>query len=101
MSKSIKEQVTAAVGSLAPKSVFSYGGITWLVLGRSSGNKGGVLCLAEKVLFSKAFDDDNCNNWEDSSLREHLNNDFLEELVDSGASEAAFMPMVTDLTADD
>lgn len=101
MSKSKKEQVTAAVGSLPPKSVFNYGGVNWLVLGRSNGNASGVMCIAEKALFNKAFDDDNCNNWEDSSLREHLNNDFLEELVDSGAAEAAFMPMVTDLTADD
>lgn len=101
MSKSTKEQVTAEVGSLQPKSVFSYGGIDWLVLGRKNGNTSGVLCLAEKELFNKAFANDNCNNWEDSSLREHLNNDFLEKLLGNGAAEAAFMPMVTDLTADD
>lgn len=98
MSKTKQEQVTAAVGSLQPKSVFNYGGVNWLVLGRKGG---GVLCLATNIIFKKAFDDDNCNNWEDSSLREHLNNDFLEELIDNGATEAAFMPMVVDLTADD
>lgn len=98
MSKTKQEQVTAVVGSLQPKSVFNYGGVNWLVLGRKGG---GVLCLAEKILFDKAFDDEICNNWEDSSLREHLNNDFLEELINNGATEAAFLPMVTDLTAND
>ena len=93
-----KNLATVAVGSLPPKSVFLYGGVNWLVLQKLGG---GVLCLAEKILFNKAFDDDNCNNWEDSSLREHLNNDFLEEMVLNGASETAFLPMVTDLTADD
>ena len=93
-----KEFKAVVVGSLPPKSVFLYGGVNWVVLQKLGG---GVLCLAEKILFNKAFDDDNYNNWEDSSLREHLNNDFLEEMVLNGASETAFLPMVTDLTADD
>ena len=98
MSKNKKEFKAVAVGCLAPKSVFTYGGVSWVALQHIGG---GVLCLAEKVLFNKAFDDDNYNNWEDSSLREHLNNDFLEECVLNGAEETAFLPMVTDLTADD
>jgi hypothetical protein len=93
-----KEFEAVAVGSLAPKSVFTYGGVSWVVLQRI-GN--GILCLAEKILFEKEFDESNYNNWEDSSLREYLNNDFLEKLIDSGAEEAAFLPMVTDITADD
>lgn len=98
-----KEFEAVAVGSLAPKSVFTYGGVNWVVLRQLYEGKlcKGVLCLAEKILFEKAFDESNYNNWEDSSLREQLNNGFLEELIENGASEAAFLPMVTDLTADD
>lgn len=98
MIKNKNEFKAVTVGSLAPKSVFTYGGVNWVVLQRIGG---GILCLAEKILFEKAFDESDYNNWEDSSLREHLNNTFLEELVDAGAEEAAFLPMVTDLTADD
>lgn len=86
------------IGELPPASVFTYGGVNWLVLQRKGA---GVLCLAEKILFEQAFDESNYNSWEDSTLREHLNNAFLEELVDAGAEETAFLPMITDLTADD
>lgn len=89
---------TVAVGTLQPKSTFTHGGVSWVVLQRI-GN--GVLCLAENILFKQAFDTDNYNNWEDSSLREHLNNDFLEELIENGAASDDFLAMVTDLTADD
>lgn len=86
------------VGYLDPKSVFTYGGVNWVVLQRKGA---GILCLAEKILFQQAFDENDYNNWEDSTLREHLNNAFLEDLVDAGAEETAFLPMITDLTADD
>lgn len=98
MTKNKNEFKAVAVGSLAPKSVFTYGGVSWVVLQRIGD---GVLCLAEKILFQQAFDKDDYNNWEDSSLREHLNNAFLEKLIDAGAAETAFLPMITDLTADD
>ena len=96
MSKEV--QLTAVVGTLAPKSIFTYGGVNWIVLQNTGG---GILCLAEKILFKKAFDEGESNNWEDSTLREHLNNEFLEELVLNGAEEAAFLPMVLNLVADD
>ncbi|MEG1973081.1 MAG: mucin-5AC [Oscillospiraceae bacterium] len=86
------------VGSLPPRTVFSYGGVNGVALGYKGAS---VLCLAEKVLFDKAFDNDNCNNWKYSSLREHLNNDFLEELTENGAESDDFLAMVTDLTTDD
>ena len=96
MSKANK--LTVEVGTLAPKSVFEYGGINWIVLQRIGG---GIMCLAEKILFNKAFDESNNNNWEDSTLREFLNNEFLEECTLNGAEEAAFIPMTLNLMSDD
>lgn len=96
MSKANK--LTVEVGALAPKSIFEYGGISWIVLQRIGG---GILCLAEKILFNKAFDESNNNNWEDSTLREFLNNEFLEECTLNGAEEAAFIPMTLNLMSDD
>lgn len=77
---------------------FIYGGVEWVKL---SEENGAVLALAAETVFERAFDDENVNNWESSSLRKELNGTFLEALIAEGAEAAAFAPFVVDLTADD
>lgn len=77
---------------------FQFGGVEWVKL---SEENGAVLTLAAETVFDRAFDKENVNNWESSSLRKELNGSFLEALVAEGAETAAFVPFVADLTADD
>lgn len=99
-----KESEKVEVQDLRPKSVFSYGGVNWVVLQHTKlGNHvASVLCIAEKVLFNKSFDAGFGNNdWRDSSLRRYLNCSFLEKLISNGAEKKDFSLAVTNLTADD
>lgn len=72
-------------------------GMMWVVLDHIEGK--GTLCLMEDILEERAFhDEDNegCNNWADSSLREYLNSEFAARLLDRQLAE-----MEIDLTSDD
>lgn len=60
----------------------------------------GTLVLARDVLFEKAFDEDNSNDWRGSTLRKYLNGAYLEELTDE-MEEDPFLEFERDLTADD
>lgn len=84
--------------TLGAGSKFEYGGISWVLLQKT---KTAALCLAEKILFNKAFDEDGNNNWAEASLRKYLNGEFIEHLAAAGAEKAAFLPFTVDLTADD
>ena len=83
---------------IRPGEKFSYGGIGWQVLEQQDGR---TLCLAVESIGDKAFDKDNCNNWEKSSLRKYLNGEFLDGLVKKGASKDAILPTCFDLTSED
>lgn len=52
-------------------SFIKYGGLDWVVLEHS---KKGVKVLSKHLLFERAFDSNNKNNWATSSLRKELNN---------------------------
>ena len=84
--------------TLGAGSKFEYGGISWVLLQKT---KTAALCLAEKILFNKAFDEDGNNNWAKASLRKYLNGEFLEQLAAANAEKAAFLPFTVDITADD
>ena len=86
------------IKNLGAGSKFIYGGARWVLLQKT---KQAALCIAEKILFNKAFDDGDSNNWAEASLRKYLNNDFLQTLCDSGADKEAFANIKVDLTADD
>ena len=62
--------------------------------------QGGVFLLSKNILFEEAFDKDNYNNWAASSLREHLNGDFLKELEEKIGAEN-ILEFERDLTSDD
>lgn len=77
---------------------FNYGGVEWVKLSMSCG---GVLSLAAESVFERAFDEENCNDFNKSSLRRELNGPFLDALVSEGADREAFLEFDSDLTADD
>lgn len=88
----------ARLGQLKGGGIFEYGGNLWIKLGEEDGK---VIVLSKEIICDKAFDDNNKNNWETSTLRKYLNEIFLEELLENGAKEGDFLTVVTDLTADD
>ena len=59
----------------------------------------GVLCLAKDILFEKAFDEENNNNWRESSLREYLNGEYKDSLPEE--LKEALLPFERDLMAND
>lgn len=72
-------------------------GMNWVVLDHIEGK--GTLCLMEDILEERAFhneDEEGCNNWANSSLRQYLNSEFAARLLDRQLAE-----MEVDLTSDD
>ncbi len=64
---------TVKVMEVEEGSVITYGGIEWVVLERNL-HLNGVLVVAKRCLFDKAFDAENeQNNWAKSPLRKNLN----------------------------
>ncbi len=60
-----------------------------------------ALVLAKESIGEIVFDEDDCNNFNKSSLRSYLNNDFIEELEANGADINALCKLTIDLTSDD
>lgn len=93
----------ALIGTLEPGLTVKIGGIEVDILDMDvkdiAGDRG-VLVLAHDVLFQKAFDEDNCNNWTKSSLRKYLNGEWLDNLKKSVPGEN-ILPFKRDLTSDD
>lgn len=71
---------------------FFYRGIEFIRLGLE---QGGVLCMTAQVWRETKFDDENFNNWKESSGRKLLNTEFLA-LLDNDD----LMPFESDLIAD-
>lgn len=86
------------IKNLVAGSKFVYGGVSWVLLQKT---KAAALCLAEKILFNKAFDENESNDFAESTLYKHLNGEFLDGLAADGADKEAFLPFKVDLTADD
>lgn len=77
-------------------TVFKFCGMEWILLEHTE--QGGSLVLSKDIVCNKHFDEDNCNNFAQSSIREYLNGEFAENI---GANTADFMPYELDLTAED
>ena len=86
------------LSELKPGDIFVFAGLRWVKLEESA--EGTKVIAADKVE-DQAFDTEDRNNWKESTLREYLNNDFLEYLYDEGAAEEDFLTVVSDLTSDD
>ena len=83
----------------APRgTAFNYAGQRWVVLEH---NATGTLCLTEKIVEDRAFDDGNCNDFSKSSSLRYLNGPFFDTLIDAAGCSSAFLTSELDLTADD
>ena len=83
----------------APRgTAFNYAGQRWVVLEH---NATGTLCLTEKIVEDRAFDDGNCNDFSKSSSLRYLNGPFLDTLIDAAGCSSAFLTTELDLTTDD
>lgn len=72
---------------------FTWKGLEFVALGEE---QGGLLAIAAEPVCESPFDDGEGNDWRKSSLREYLNEDFLDEI-----GKEALLPFASDLTADD
>lgn len=73
---------------------FEYNGIEFTALGEE---QGGVLAIVSELLLQRMpFDESRKNDWRTSSLRKHLNGEYLEQF-----NRGDLLPFVSDLTADD
>lgn len=88
-----------ALKNLTRGAAFDYAGQRWIVLEHDP--HGRALCLTEKIVEDRAFDDGNCNDWGKSSSRNYLNGAFLDNLIEAAGSGSAFLETELDLTADD
>lgn len=79
---------------IKPGEVFAFKGYRWIKLEDAG------LCVMENILEEKSFDKEH-NNWRMSELREYLNDDFYETLIENGANEKDFLMIETNLIADD
>lgn len=87
-------------------STFDLAGINWKVLHVDPpaypNAPANYFCEATEDLFQAAFDEDGNNNWNNASLRERLNGDFLDALEKEHPGILEFIvPTYRDLTADD
>lgn len=77
-----------------PGEQFEYNGIEFTALGEE---QGGVLAIVSELLLQRMpFDESRKNDWRTSSLRKHLNGEYLEQF-----NRGDLLPFVSDLTADD
>ena len=81
------------INSLRPGERFMYKGLEWIALDLIDDN---ILAITSKAISEIPFDTGRSNNWNNSSLRRVLNNDFLDGKLD----KRHIVPMVLDLTAD-
>ena len=84
--------------SLERGQVFTAGGFNWLVIEH---NQEGTLALMETCLKNAPFDEDDSNDWRQSSSRRYLNENFLQALEDNGLDPDDIIETEVDLTADD
>lgn len=84
--------------AIVPGSEVKYGHLTCVVLENFEDS---LLVLSKDSIGEMPFDDEGCNNFNISSLREYLNNDFIEELKEKGADVTALCDFTIDLTSND
>lgn len=86
--------------------VFHVAGLDWIVLRTTPAPMPGCsdlyFCEATEDVFHAPFDENGNNNWNNASLRERLNGDFLDALEKEHPGILEFIvPTYRDLTADD
>jgi len=81
-----------------PGTLIPFGGMDWIIL-ESEENM--TRLLAKESIGDMPFDEDNSNNWTNSSLRAYLNGKFLETLIANDANPNAFLQDTYSLIADD
>ena len=84
--------------AIVPGSEVKYGHLTCVVL---EDFEDSLLVLSKDSIGEMPFDDEGCNNFDISSLREYLNDGFIEELKENGADVTALYDFTIDLTSDD
>ena len=84
--------------AIVPGSEVKYGHLTCVVL---EDFEDSLLVLSKDSIGEMPFDDEGCNNFDISSLREYLNDGFIEELKENGADVTALCDFTIDLTSDD
>lgn len=90
-----EEPQTEAATRKAPAAGehFTYNGIEFVALGEE---QGGVLAIvAEPLEDEMPLDKGNCNDWRKSTLRRHLNEEYIKNF-----DKADLLPFVSDLTSD-
>lgn len=78
--------------------VFKYAGFEWVKL---AAENGATLVILKDVLKELPFNEDKENNWSKATLRNYLNEDFYETLLENGAKEEDLIKFSRDLTSDD
>lgn len=94
------------LNALRRGDTFALAGINWKVLKElepaHSGAVQNYFCEAAEDIFQAPFDENGNNNWNNASLRERLNGDFLDALEKEHPGILEFIvPTYRDLTADD
>lgn len=84
--------------AIVPGSEVKYGHLTCVVL---EDFEDSLLVLSKDSIGEMPFDDGEYNNFDISSLREYLNDGFIEELKENGADVTALCEFTIDLTSDD
>lgn len=84
--------------AIVPGSEVKYGHLTCVVL---EDFEDSLLVLSKGSIGEMPFDDEGCNNFNISSLREYLNDGFIEKLKENGADVTALCDFTIDLTSDD
>ena len=85
--------------NITPGREFKFGSLPCIVLEAFENDT--VLVLSKESIGDKAFDEENCNNFNKSSLRQFLNDDFLEALAEGGADLDSMLDFTIGLTSDD
>lgn len=81
-----------------PKQEITVGGVKFTII---QTGKDWVKVIASECISYGAFAAKNRNNFAESDIREFLNGEFLQKLIEAGAPEAMFEYFNIDLTADD
>lgn len=84
--------------AIVPGNEVKYGHLTCVVL---EDFEDSLLVLSKDSIGEMPFDDEGYNNFNISSLREYLNDGFIEELKENGADVTALCDFTIDLTSDD
>jgi len=99
----LKNDGWVELSSLPNGTTIKFGGIQWKILDNhfpAADGREGVLCLATDILFKKAFDRKNRNNWKESTLRDCLNGDF-KNILAAKIFDNTLLPFKRNLLSDD